>query len=67
MADGLENAYDAEVLSKALPFMQRYENKTVVVERILDRDAARQVIDDAFAAYRAAADRLRASPPAAGG
>ena len=32
MADGLENAYDAEVLSKALPFMQRYENKTVVVK-----------------------------------
>ncbi|HCO54880.1 acetylglutamate kinase [Pelagibacterium nitratireducens] len=32
MADGLENAYDAEVLSKALPFMQRYENKTVVIK-----------------------------------
>ncbi|RDE10043.1 acetylglutamate kinase [Pelagibacterium lacus] len=29
---GLENAYDAEVLSKALPFMQRYENKTVVIK-----------------------------------
>ncbi|WP_425466605.1 acetylglutamate kinase [Pelagibacterium montanilacus] len=27
-----ENAYDAEVLSKALPFMQRYENKTVVIK-----------------------------------
>ena len=32
MADGLENAYDAEVLTKALPFMQRYENKTVVIK-----------------------------------
>ena len=32
MPQGLENAYDAEVLSKALPFMQRYENKTVVIK-----------------------------------
>ncbi|WP_116652238.1 acetylglutamate kinase [Pelagibacterium sediminicola] len=32
MTQGLENAYDAEVLSKALPFMQRYENKTVVIK-----------------------------------
>lgn len=32
MADGLESAYDAEVLTKALPFMQRYENKTVVIK-----------------------------------
>jgi acetylglutamate kinase len=32
MTEGLENAYDAEVLSKALPFMQRYENKTVVIK-----------------------------------
>ena len=36
------------------------ENKKVVVERILDRDAAHRVIEDAFAAYRAAADQLRA-------
>jgi acetylglutamate kinase len=32
MPQGLENAYDAEVLSKALPFMQLYENKTVVIK-----------------------------------
>ncbi|MCD7058897.1 acetylglutamate kinase [Pelagibacterium xiamenense] len=32
MTDAHENAYDAEILAKALPFMQRYENKTVVIK-----------------------------------
>ncbi|GGA40080.1 acetylglutamate kinase [Pelagibacterium lentulum] len=32
MTDTHENAYDAEILAKALPFMQRYENKTVVIK-----------------------------------
>lgn len=32
MTDTTENAYDAEILAKALPFMQRYENKTVVIK-----------------------------------
>ena len=67
--EGVEAVY-RNPLREVQRFFEDYkslENKTVVVERILDRDAARQVIDDAFAAYRAAADRLRASPPAAGG
>jgi len=32
MTDASDDTYDAEVLSKALPFMQRYENKTVVIK-----------------------------------
>jgi len=32
MTDASDDLYDAEVLTKALPFMQRYENKTVVIK-----------------------------------